>query len=81
MLLFKPFVYHSYFCPDFFFFFKFRVLVCLFTLFLSRRRAIRDGCLSAGGRGWGLRTFMECSRDLVTSQGAIHVLSDVFSCL
>ena len=61
--------------------FSFRVLLCLFTLFLLRKRAIRDGCLPAGGRGWGLRTFMECSRDLVTSQGAIHVLSDVFSCL
>ena len=63
------------------FFVKFRVLLCLFTLFLLRRRPVRDGCLPAGRRGWGLRTFMECSRALVTSEGAIHVLSDVFSCL
>jgi len=64
-----------------FFVFNLGFCLVLFTLFLLRRRPIRDGCLPAWGKGVGLRRFMECSRALVTNEGAIHVLSDVFSCL
>ena len=73
-------MYHSYFCPDSFFFLIQGFALFVYLIFL-RRRPIRDGCLPAEGRGWEVRTFMECSRALVTSEGAILVLSDVFSCL
>lgn len=55
MLLFKPFVYHSYFCPDFFFLFNLGFWFVCLPYFFQGGELSETGAYQRGGGDGGLQ--------------------------